>query len=1457
MAIGELILGEFISRLFEKVVSGDLISLVQSAGISSELNKLRTNLAPIRAVLVDAGEKRIKDTSVQLWLNKLQHLAYEIDDILDDLAYEAMRIQLDQDSNASTSSNMSKVLKLIPSKVHALSYGRTMSSKLDEITTKLGELIEEKNLLGLNDNIGDARSNRSNKRKRLEETSLVDVSKIIGREGDKEALFGKLVGIESSGNQNVNVMSIVGLGGIGKTTLAQLLYNDDKVIKHFELRSWVCVSDEFDVFTISKAIFKDVGGDDRKFDTLNQLQVALSEKLSKKKFLLVLDDVWSESYNEWELLQRPFNVGSHGSKVLVTTRKNMVASVMDSVQAYPLELLSNVDALSLFAQNASGGQNRDVNRILELHGDDIIKKCGRLPLALRTLGRVCRTKSNVEEWEELLNSEIWNSHNQSEIIPALKLSYYDLPPHLKQMFVYCCLFPKDYMFDKDGLVLLWMAEGFLYESNGSKSMESFGRVCFEELASRSFFLQVTNGKSLYTMHDLIHDLATSIAGEFFLKLDGKMDVDHMIEASDKCHHFSFIRDKYGANKMFKALKFGKHPRTFLAIPVTDLESWNSFFNSNIELVEVLPQLQFLRALSLSNYNIREVPPSIGTLKHLRYLNFSHTRITCLPEQLGYLHNLQSLLLSCCYELSSLPNSFVKLINLRHLDISHTQKLSKSLLGIVGLTGLQNLSKIVIGESDEFSVSDLKGLSHLQGQLSIKGLDKVINVVQAKEVKLQKKRKISDLSMEWSDIFDDSRNKATEYEVLVELRPFKKLRGLMISYYAGTEFPSWVGDLSFDFLTQLTLRGCRSCTSLPALGHLPSLKELFVGSMDGLERLEFLGHFHSCDVVAFPSLEVLTFLDMQNWKEWSTSGGDIVGTFPCLREITMRDCPKLDVVAIGLIPSLQVLHVISCSLMVLRSMVCVSPSTVRLTMDDIRGLTDQLCGEVLEHLNAVEYLDISKCNGLTYLWGSEAATQSIPDDGYGFLPFFCLRKLEIWECENLKSFPCEHLPSLESLEEMKIMDCPSLDCSFPCGLWPPNLRSLEIGVLKKPVSEWAMQNFPTSLVTLYLHGGENSRVVSFAKAEEDTAASTSSFLLPSSLTSLCIYELMELESLSEGLQHLTCLQHLSIDKCHHLRDLPHTILPSLSFFRLRDCSPELRQKCSTSGEFISMLFGKVASGDLISLAQSAGIHSELNKLRTNLGPIRAVLVDAGEKRIRDTFVQLWLNKLQHLAYEIDEILDDLAYETMRLRLGQESNASTSNMSKAMKFIPSKVHALNYGRKMSSKIDGITTNLRKLIEEKNLLGLNDNSGGERSNRSKKRKQLEETSLVDGSKIIGREGDKEALLGKLLGIESSRSPGSKILVTTRKDMVASVMDSVQAYPLELLSNEDALSLFAQNASGEQNLHVNRILELHGEDIIKKCGRLPLALRTLGRVFRTKSNVEEWEELLNSEIWNSHNQS
>ncbi|CAI9269520.1 unnamed protein product [Lactuca saligna] len=1252
--MAEIVVSAVITVLCEKLISGDLIKLARSKGIDSHLNKWKKNLPLIQAVLADATQKEIKERAVQLWVNDLQELAYDIDDVLDDLATEVMRRKLNQEAHATTS--IGKVMKFFPNCCTKFSprnimYGRKMSSKLDEITTKLRDLVDQKNDLGLN-----VTDERSTLERRLEENSLVDESKIMGREGDKVTLMGKLLGNEEC-DENVSVVSIVGMGGIGKTTLAKVLYNDEKVKDHFDLRVWVCVSEELDVFNISKAIFQAVTGKNEDFANLNLLHVALKEKLSKKRFLLVLDDVWNEDHKKWELLQSPLLAGAPGSRIIVTTRSTRVASVMDSQETYPLDVLSNEDALSLFAQQTLGEKSFDKHPTFKLLGEGMVQKCGRLPLALKALGRILKGNRNGDEWEELLKSEIWDIDDGSDILPALRLSYYHLPPHLKQLFAYCSLIPKDYVFDKNKLVLLWMAEGFLPQSKGNKSMECLGHEYFEELKSRSFFQHSTDDELGYTMHDLMNDLARSVAGEFSFRLDGEVDVSAMNETFDKFLHFSLIGSGSGSFRKLKELQRAKRLRTILLISVPwEIDSL---------LDELLPELQFLRVLSVVgltpsdypweedilsirkipesigslkhlrylNFSIRKIPESIGSLKHLRYLNFSNTKITSLPEQVSDLYNLQSLLVQDCSELSSLPKSFAKLINLRHFGIDKTPKVIKLPLGIGGLTSLQTLSKVMIEEANGFKISDLKELSDLQGRLSIIGLEKVMDPIEAKDANLHQKKGLEVLEMEWSDnlfddsrdetdnlfddsqdetdnLFDDSRDETIEYEVLEELRPPPKLKNLMILNNMGMRFPSWVGDPSFDQLTELTLSGCRS-THLPTLGCLGSLKKLVVESMSEVKSVgfEFLAPTASFLGIAFPSLEVLEFSDMEGWKRWSINNGNEHGTpssFPRLHEISLISCPELSQVSIGLIPSLRVLYIQECSDVVLRSMIGLSSSLVRLKMLNVKALS-QLHGEDLMHLGALEHLYIRNCDELRYLWERESEackslvslqklvvcycknlvssaekednfgknmkslkqvnfnncdslesyncpntvesleiyecnslisltfsalqeqlsgiTESIVSDcdnvqlqpipipvkDFRFLCVSRLTSLEIRNCKNLKSIPSEHFQSLTSLEEMLITECPSMDYSFPCGVWPPNLRMLSIGGLNKPMSEWGLQNFPTSLVDLVLFG-ENSGVVSFAVADDvgnttttpsssSSSSSSSSFLLPPSLVSL--------------------------------------------------------------------------------------------------------------------------------------------------------------------------------------------------------------------------------------------------------------------------------------------------------------------------------------------------------------------
>ncbi|XP_071717765.1 putative disease resistance RPP13-like protein 1 isoform X2 [Rutidosis leptorrhynchoides] len=996
--MAEVVVTTAVTVLIEKLLSVDLKKLTRSEGIEFQLQNLKTNWDLIEAVLADANEKHITQEAVKKWLEELRHLAYDIEDVLDDMATETIRRKLKDESRGSTSTGkvLKKMTNITPRR---LIYGHKMRSKLDKINVKLDNIVKKKNFLGLDMNVKvQTRSSNTT-------TSLVNVSKVLGREEDKKALLEKLLGDESR-NQDLSVVSIVGMGGMGKTTLAQVLYNNETVKDHFESRAWVYVSDDFDVLAISKEIYHSVTGENKTFANLNMLHEALKEKLSNKRFLIVLDDVWSEDPKLWETLEQAL-VGAPGSKIIVTTRSANVARAMKCTNYHELKDLSDEYAMSLLAKSALDEHNFYKYPSLIPIAQSMIEKCGGLPLALIAIGRVLKSKeTNVDDWEKVLDNKIWSSDDKSGILPALKLSYYDLPSQLKQLLAYCCLFPKDYVFNKKKLVLLWMAEGFLNHPNGNMSMESLGFEYFEELQSRSFFQHSTGNESEYIMHDLMHDLAISVAGDFLYFLDDKMDLNGRNDAFEKFRHFSYFGQRGAANGKLKELHRSKRLRTFLTLSV-----YSPDFSLGKVLVDLLPQLQYMRVLSLTRYSITYVPISVGVLKHLRYLNFSTTEIKQVPEEVSELYNLQSLLVNKCQKLTNLPVTFHKLINLRHLEMSYTPSLNKTPLGMGWLTSLQTLSKVIIERGNGFKVSDLNDMLNLEGELSIQGLERVTDPQQAMDANLEGKKGLVSLKMYWSDLFDDFRNPVLEYEVFQMLKPPTKLNQLKILNYGGVKFPSWFVGPSFDKLTQLDIKYC------------PNLIELSIGLISTLEYLSI----YCCDnLVSIGENEVN--VGSSNKKS-------------ALKKVDLYGCDSL---------------------------------------------------ESYNCANTVEVLKIDNCDSMTSV-SMSTTLQELPSS---------LKSLQVRDCKNLKSLFHEQLHSLTSLENMEIRDCPSMGDSFPCGLWPPNLRRLRIGELKKPMSEWGLQIYPTSLVELILYGSD-SGVTSFATEgdEMNAAAASTSFLLPPSLTYL--------------------------------------------------------------------------------------------------------------------------------------------------------------------------------------------------------------------------------------------------------------------------------------------------------------------------------------------------------------------
>jgi hypothetical protein len=874
--VGGAFLSAFLQVLFDRMASRKFTDFFLGRKVTDGLlEKLETTLRSVNAVLEDAEEKQGTKTDVTKWLDDLKDAVYHADDILDEIATKALRLEVDAEFQTAASK--------VRTRISTSSFFKKIEPKIKDVHERLEFLAKQKEHMGLRESVGGESS------KRLPTTSLVQESGIFGRDNDKEKIISKLLLDDATGNENPCVIPIVGMGGIGKTTLAQLVYKDERVKKHFDLKAWVCVSDEFDMLKLTKTILEEIGSStNADSKNLNLLQVTLQEKLMGKKFLLVLDDLWNENYVDWEVLSNPFNFGAHGSTVIVTTRNEGVASMMRTIPTHHLKTLLEEDCWSLFAKHAFHGYNSDAHPKLQVIGRQIVKKCKGLPLAAKTIGVLLRSKPNVDEWEKILKSEQWDlpiDDKTNNILPALMLRYKYLPSNIKRCFAYCSIFPKDYVFKKDEIVLLWMAEGFLKETT-NKRMEEVGEYYFLVLASRSLLEQSSGNKLGFVMHDLINDMSKFVSRQFTFRLG----VDDSKEIMDKTRHFSYVRSRYDNCKKFESLYETTRLHTFLPLKLSP--GYNDFFLTKRVPLDLLPKLRCLQVLSLSHYqNMTELPESIDKIKHLRYLNLSSTAIKRLSDSICKLCNLQTLNLSDCKDLLVLPREMRKLSNLRHLDINGTA-IKEMPMQLGRLKCLQTLTKFIVSKHSGASIEELGNLANLRGKLSILELQNVISPTDALKACLKDRKYLEELVLEWKSL--DANISECQISLLDNLRPHSNLKSLTINKYGGERLPDWVGHHSFSNIVSLCLKNCRHCHNLPPLGQLPCLQDLCVF---GFERIVKVDHeFYGSDsstVKPFGALKILRFWQMLNWEEWSSFGAENEeGAFPQLEELYIDHCPKL-------------------------------------------------------------------------------------------------------------------------------------------------------------------------------------------------------------------------------------------------------------------------------------------------------------------------------------------------------------------------------------------------------------------------------------------------------------------------------------------------------------------------------------------------------------------------------------
>ncbi|KAL6269912.1 hypothetical protein ACE6H2_026823 [Prunus campanulata] len=1166
-AAASIVISPALQVIFDRLASPALQKLSDIWGVKDNRHNLQRALTRVQAILQDAEEQQLTNKSVRLWLSNLKNAASDAEDLLDSfIAQETIEGYDAKDLR----SDVKSACKAFTSISFQITNGTPHAERIRETLNMLEMTIHE-GLLEFNfrePSIVDRRST-------IRETgSRVVDSKIYGRDDDKEKLVKLLLSSETSEDGYATCIPIIGIGGIGKTTLTQMAYNDERVLQHFDSRIWIFVSEEFNVKKIMKAAIERATGVECNLSEIELLQSRLSQLLQKKRYLIVLDDIWTEDQDDWDNLRPLFSGGLDGCKIIVTTRSQKIPFMMDFPNSpFFLNGLKDDDCWSLFKNRAFGRGEEEKYPTLSRIGKQIVKKCGGVPLAAKSLGSSMRLEREENQWSFMRDCELWElEEREHKFLPALMFSYHHLPSHVKQCFAFCSLFPKNYEFKKHKLIHLWMAEGFI-PKKGSKRLEDIGKEYFSKLLWISFLQEVRlhdGGEIIgYKMNDIIHDLARYVAGKEYVVLEQGRPQNW---SPTEIRHASVVY-RYGARITIpKTLYEAKHLRTLLLIG-------DSGLLDNVVLYQIPSSFDYLRVLDLNNCDLLDLPASWRCLKCLRYFDLSYTRISLLPSSIEYLSALQTLNLIGCHNLRRLP-FLGRMTSLRHLNLSGCVSLTGMPSGIERLHQLQSLPLFVGKKLRELEVvrnlPDKDGVSYssdlnnhhlhmlrylnLYGELNITHLENIKNF---RPARLFMKGNLESLGLYWGlipqlrDSFPKLPNAqpevgvsgshlAPEPEEFTEgLQPHKNLKKLVINGYPGIKFPDW----ALPNLVAADFTNCRSCEHLPALGNLPLLKTLSLQGIHGMKSIgtKFYGEVTD---IWFPSLEELSISDFANLEEWSSA--NVGNAFPRLKKLTVKSCPKLahiplpqslqhlelrncnptmvhiadlsllSVLILDKIPDLVYLPeglVASASLSSLKILSCPKLHSMPLEMQNLsslKSLTIRWCEELsslpqsLQNLKALESLEISNCNSLI----------SLPDCGIGGLG--SLRTLSIENCSNLTSLSSS-LEQLKLLEHLTIMYCPNLG-SFPAGVQHlSSLRSLMV------LSSTWFDSLPEGLQNVKtLHCLEIRSCPNLTYLPEW-------FKDLDCLRSLIIYDCPNIKLLPPGFNLLTKLQTLSIQECPELEE----------------------------------------------------------------------------------------------------------------------------------------------------------------------------------------------------------------------------------------------------------------------------------------------------------------------------------
>ncbi|KAJ6791734.1 putative disease resistance protein RGA4 [Iris pallida] len=917
-------------------VLGPLVKdeIVFLMGVQDEIELLLSRLERMQGVL--AAAERLPDRATDRWRLQLTDVMYDSDDIVDECTIEGRKLARDPRRPPPSSSwpTARSLLNFFHSPLSCLGncvFRHEIGNRIAGVTARLDQILRDVPALYLtapSPHERRAESSVSPTTSPLVEPDLVGL-KI---EEDTRSLVDLLVGKDD----RISVFAIVGMPGIGKTTLAQKIVNDERLRAEFDCISpiWVYVSRVFSETDLLRAVIARAGGSPGDARDRVDLEPMLNNVVKNKKLFLVLDDVWDARV--WVgLLDKPLRSALAGSRVLVTTRQQAVAMGMDAVHYHRVERLSNEDGWSLLCKMVLNMDTPVQQEALRDTGMRIVEKCNGLPLALKTTAGVLRTREKRRsEWEKVLENPAWSgTEHPEDVMGAFYMSYDELPSHLKKCFVYFSLFPEDTELYQSDFVDLWIAEGFV-QAKGERLMEEVAEEYWKELIHRSLLQPVPKWYKMSgcKMHDLLHTLARNLSGgECFC--DDMTRINAMISngfpgsVKPRRLHITSGEDEV----MSEAIREQRSLRTLMLRDVSNCTE------------DTIKNLSCLRVLEIRRSSIERLPVSIDKLIHLRYLSVSQSPIREIPESIGNLQVLQYFILKKCKNLHNLPDSITSLRNLRCIDLSRT-RIHNIPAGIERLKLLTKLSGFVVSSgNDSESYCTLKELSSLSQlkSLSVYNLEKATSKAEASTVALRTKSRLTRLELHCTPPSSSSRSaRVVHYEreaaeriteVFEELCPPRCLETLRIRGYFGLDYPTWMmNDLpsSLPSLTRLELEKCDFCERLPPLGLLDQFDYLVVRGASAVENIGpelFVADGISSradpggsgrairPLSCFPKLTNLAFENMPNWAEWwwlSEEEDDrMTVVLPCLKLLEIKRCPKLRSLPEGLLRHATALTVV--------------------------------------------------------------------------------------------------------------------------------------------------------------------------------------------------------------------------------------------------------------------------------------------------------------------------------------------------------------------------------------------------------------------------------------------------------------------------------------------------------------------------------------------------------------------